>query len=119
MLEHADRRDSVVRAVCDIPVVREPDLDPIGDTSLQHACAREPGLAARDGDADPRDAVTLGRVDEHAAPPAADVEEAHPLAQPELLGNELVLRLLRLLERCRRVGEKAQEYVIEGPSTRR
>ena len=56
VLEHANRRDSVVRAVCDIPVIREADLDPIGETRLQHAFARELGLAARDGDADPRDA---------------------------------------------------------------
>ena len=48
--------------------------------------------------------MVLGSVEEHAAPAAADVEQAHPRLEPELPADQLVLVGLRLLERARGVG---------------
>jgi hypothetical protein len=48
--------------------------------------------------------VVLRGVEQHAAPSASDVEEAHAGLERELAADELVLVGLRSLERRRRVG---------------
>ena len=77
------------------------------------------GLAGRQRDADGADAVVLGRVQHHAAPAAADVEQPHARLEPELAADELVLGRLRVLERVVGSRQTAHEYVIDGPSTSR
>ena len=59
------------------------------------------------------------RVEGDGAPAAADVEHPHPgpLVQPELAADELVLRLLGLLEVLDAGAKRAHEYVMVGPST--
>ena len=51
------------------------------------------------------DAVALGGVDREAAPAGADVEHALAALEPELLADQLVLGLLRLLQRRRAARE--------------
>src|SRR3546814_4544781 len=60
--------------------------------------ARERGLLLRDGDAHATDAVALRRELQRLAPAAADVEHAHPLAQPELAADQVELGFLRIIE---------------------
>jgi hypothetical protein len=98
VLEHADRRDGVVRPVRHVTVVLQPDLDEVAAARPVRPFAGQLGLLGRDRDADGAHAVLPRGVDHHAAPPAAHVEQAHSRAQPELGADELVLRALGLVE---------------------
>ena len=98
VLEHPDRADRVVRAVVDVAVVLQPDLDRSGEPGLGDPLLRELGLAPRDRDADGAHAVVARRVHDHPAPTAADVEQAHARLERELAADQLVLRGLRGVE---------------------
>ena len=117
VLEHADRADGVVRTVVDVAEVGVAHLDPVAQPALGDALARELGLGFGERHAHRVDAVVLGRVEHHAAPPAPDVEEPHPWLEVELAADELVLVRLRVLERGgvvvpdrARVGERRTEH---------
>ncbi len=117
VLEHADRADGVVRTVVDVAEVGVTHLDAIAEPAFGDTLAREVGLRLRQRDAHRLHAVVLGRVQQHPAPTAADVEQAHPRFQCELAADELVLVGLRVLERGgvvvphrARVGERRPEH---------
>ncbi len=99
VLEHADAADRVERAVLDIAVVLDADVDALVDIRVDHALGRELGLLPREGDADRVNAMVAGGVERHRTPAAADVEQPHAGAQGELAAHQLVLVRLRLLER--------------------
>ena len=101
VLEHADRRDGVEALPAQIPVVLHPDLDLFFEPGLLDPQPGQVGLRAAEGHADDRCAVAAGGVQGHGAPPAADVEQARAgsLVQSELATHEVVLGLLRRLER--------------------
>ncbi len=109
VFEHADRRDGVValdrRRGPDVPVVLEPDLDPVGQAGLGHPLAGQRVLLFGDGDPDGGYLVVGSGVHDHATPAAADVEQAHPRLQAELAADEVVLGGLGHLEGVGRVGE--------------
>ena len=121
VFEHADRADRVVRAVVDVAVVLQPDLDPIAEPGVGDALAGELVLLARDRDADRVHAVVAGRVQRHAAPTAADVEQPFAFAKVELATDQVVLRPLRPIERIvfvlehrARIGHRrAEEQFVE------
>ena len=96
VLEHADRADRVEAAV-DVAVVLHAVLDAL-DAGVRRGLLRVLGLVRRQRDADRLHAVVARRVHDHAAPSAADVEQAHAGAQAELAADQVVLRGLRLLE---------------------
>src|SRR3546814_13613384 len=86
VLEHA-HRENPVEALVQLAVVLYADLHRQPGAQL----ARERGLLLRDGDAHATDAVALRRELQRLAPAAADVEHAHPLAQPELAADQVEL----------------------------
>ena len=97
MLEHADRADPVVDLGSgDVAVVGQPDLDPILQARLPDPLAGELELVLRQGHAEHPGAMVLRRVDRQGAPAAADVEQAHARAQPQLATHMLELGLLGL-----------------------
>ena len=53
-------------------------------------------------------AIVLRGVHDHAAPAAADVEQPHSRLQPELARDQVVLGVLRLLQRGSGSGSTAQ-----------
>ena len=98
MLEHADRRDLVVRAghVTEVGDVRR---DARLEAERFRAGERLPDLVRRRRDAVGADTVVLRRVDDQPAPPAADVQHPIALTQLELLTHAVVLVLLQRLQR--------------------
>ena len=99
VLEHADGADGVERSVDDVAVVLHADLDAVGEPGLAYRRARPLRLTRRQRDADRGRTVLARGVDDHAAPAAADVEQAHPRTQTELAAHQLVLGGLRGFER--------------------
>src|SRR5829696_2577834 len=81
VLDHPDRRDRVEVLAGELAVVLDADLDLVGDTRLLHLLARELGLVLGQRDSYRFDAVALRRVDDEAAPAAADVQD--PLSRLE------------------------------------
>ena len=61
VLEHADGADGVERAVVDVAVVLQPDVDLAGQPGVLHPLDRGLDLAGRDGHADDLDPVVLAR----------------------------------------------------------
>ena len=117
VLEHADRADGVVRAVVDVAVVLVPHLDLAREAGLGGALLGQLGLPLREGDAHRVDAVVLGGVQEHAAPSATDVEEAHARFEAELAGDSSCLSTWASSRVFDGSVHTAHEYVIDGPST--
>ena len=99
VLDHADAGDLVVRAVVDLAVVGDADLDPVAEPGVAHALAGDLGLRLGQRDADAAHAVVLGGVQEQRPPAAADVEQALARLEPQLAADDLELALLRGLER--------------------
>src|SRR5829696_6117760 len=105
VLDHPDRRDRVEVLAGELAVVLDADLDLVGDTRLLHLLARELSLVLGQRDPYRFDAVALRRVDDEAAPAAADVENALAGAQFELCTDELPLGVLGRGEALRAAGE--------------
>ena len=99
MLEHPDRADRVEWAVGNVTIVLQPYLDRVLESRGGDGTTGVFVLGARDRDPHGANAVVLGRVDHHATPPTADIEQAHPWRQPQLAAHQFVLVLLCLLER--------------------
>ena len=91
VLGHADARDRVVRAVGDVAVVLDADVDQVGDALGGHPLLGVGGLLLRQGDADDLDAVRPGRMQREGAPTATDVQHAHAFLQAELAGDVIAL----------------------------
>lgn len=98
MFGHADRRDGVVRTVPDVPVVLDPDLDPVSQSLFGDALAGERGLLGGEGHSGDLGAVLACCVHGHGAPAAADVEEAVALLQGELAADQVELVALGVLQ---------------------
>ena len=121
VLVHADAGDLVERAVGDLAVVADADLDAVGEAGGLDPLACELGLGLRERDADAVHAVVLGGVDQQRAPAAADVEQALALGQSELAADELELaflggfeRLVEVVEVGARVDEaRAEQHRVE------
>lgn len=102
MLGQADRADRVEVPLGDIAVVHEAHLGEVTEPLPVDRQLGPVGLLLRERDAERLDAVVLRGVADHATPAAADVEQPLTGLEVELAGDEVVLVLLRLLER--RVG---------------
>ena len=99
MLAHLQRDDRVVRAVADVAVVLQPDVDPVGEPLVGRALRGERLLLARERDAGDVHAVVLGGVQRQRAPAAADVEQPLAGLQAELAADQIELVALRVGER--------------------
>ena len=105
VLDHPDRGDRVVGLPGEVAIVGQPEVHEMGDARLLGGPVRTLHLRRRDRDAGDVHAVALGGVDGERAPAGADVEHALAALEPELLADQLVLGLLRLLERRRAARE--------------
>ena len=102
---HTDAGDLVERAVDDLAVVADPDLDSARQARGVDPCARELCLRGRQRHADAAHTVLLGGVDEQRPPAATDVEQALAALEAQLAADELELALLGSLEGLVRVVE--------------
>ena len=82
-----------------VAVVHEADLGEVVEPLLLDPLLGPRGLLARQRDAERLDAVVARGVPDHAAPAAAEVEQALARLEVELAGDQVVLGVLRLLER--------------------
>ena len=98
VLGEPDRADRVEAGLADIPVVEVADLGQAGQSGFLDGLLGPGRLLCGQRDPERADAVFPGRVHDHAAPAAADVEQPHPAAQPELACDQVELVLLRLLQ---------------------
>ena len=121
VLGQPDRGDGVEALLGDVAVVAVADLDEVGEAPARDLLLGPQRLVAREGHAEGLHAVVLGGVHRHLAPPAADVEQAHAGPQRELVGHQVVLGELRLLEggglaRVGRAGvghRRAEDQLVE------
>ncbi|GAA3099356.1 hypothetical protein GCM10020254_51030 [Streptomyces goshikiensis] len=95
---HADGGNGVVRAVLDVPVVLDPDVDEVGQALFGDPLAGVDGLFAREGDAGDPDAVLAGGVQRHGAPAAADVQEPQAGFQGEFAADQVEFVVLGVLQ---------------------
>src|SRR3954452_1166610 len=105
VLDHPDRGDRVELLAGQLAVVLDADLDPVRESRIGHALARQHGLRLGESDPDGLYAVARGRVHHEAAPTATHVEDALALLERELGADEIELGLLGLLERGGAAGE--------------
>ena len=92
VLEHADRADRVERAVVDVAVVLQADLDPVAEPGLGDPLRRQLGLALRDGDADrAHPVVPRPRASTMPPQPHPTSSSRMPGCSASLLADELVL----------------------------
>ena len=98
VLEQPDRRHRVEAGLGDVAVVAVAHLGQFAQPFVGDGLLRPGRLLPRQRDAGGLDA-TAGGVAHHAAPAAPDVEQPVARLQPQLLEDEPVLVLLRLLER--------------------
>ena len=84
MLAHLDRRGDVVRAVVDVAVVLQPDVDLVVQAAVGDALLHELELLLRQRDAGDAGAAVLGGVQRERAPPAPDVEQPRARLHVEL-----------------------------------
>ena len=107
VLGQPDRGDRVESGLADVAVVAVADLGQVGQALLGDRVLRPLGLLLGKRDADRLHPVPCGVAD-HAAPAAADVEQAVARLEPQLLEHQPVLVLLRLFQGCVRVRVAAQ-----------
>ena len=119
VLEHADAGDGVERAVVDLPVVLEADLDAVGQPVGLDAGPGPLGLGGRDGHAHHLHPVVSGGVAGHGTPPAAHVQQALAGTEAELAADQVVLGGLglgqvgvRWVEQGARVGHGPAEHQL-------
>ncbi len=112
VLEHPDRRDRVELLTAQVPVVLQPDLDPVAEPRLLDPLPGTVHLLPAEGHPDHLGPVVLRRMDCHRSPPAADVEETcpRPPVEGELAADQLVLGRLGLLQ-GRRLGDEPRARV--------
>ena len=108
VLDHADAGDRVEPLAGEVAVVHDPDLDPVADPGGLGPLPGDPGLRLRQRDPDDLDAVAGRGVGGEAAPAAADVDDPLAGLERQLRADHLELRLLGLLERCRRRGRRSR-----------
>ncbi len=97
VLGEPDRGHRVELALHDVAVVAVPDLGELAEPLLGDLLLRPGGLLGRQRRADHLDPAP-GRVADHAAPAAADVEQPVALLQPQLVEDQPVLVLLGLFQ---------------------
>ena len=88
---------------CDVAIVHQLELDPVGDARLRGALLAEVDLVGRERDAEHVDVVMAVEIQREPAPAAADVEHLHAGLQVQLGGDVRLLVELGLLEAVRRV----------------
>ena len=98
VLEHADG-DDVVEAALDLAVVLDAEAHAVGEAGGGGALGGDAVLLLGEGDAGDVGAGDAGEVERHAAPAAADVEDAGAGADEELGGDQALLGELGLVER--------------------
>ena len=99
VLGEPDRADRVEVALEHVAVVGVPHLGEVRQPLAVDGLLGPRRLRDREGDAERLHAVLARREADHAAPAAADVEQPHAGLEVELAGDEVVLVVLRLLER--------------------
>ena len=98
VLEHADR-DDVVELALDLAVVLQAEAHAVGEAGGGGALGGDAVLLLGEGDAGDVGAADAREVERHAAPAAADVEDAGAGADEELGGDQALLGELGLVER--------------------
>ena len=119
VLGQPDRADRVEPGLGHVPVVQVADLGQAGQPGSRLDRLLPPRrLLGGQGDAKRLDPVLAGGVPHHAAPAAADVQQPHPGPEPQLPGDQVVLVVLRLLQRGVLVpGSRHRCRPSTGPST--
>ena len=97
VLVHADAGDLVERAVGDLAVVADADLELVGEAGGLDPLARQRAWASR-GSRRHRGRRSVGGVDQQRAPAAADVQQPLAGGEAELAADQVELALLRVLE---------------------
>src|SRR5215467_7500229 len=95
----ADRAHRVEGTLRHVPVVEVAHLGQPGQPGVLDRPLGPGRLLRRQRHAQRLHAVLPGGVADHAAPPAADVKQPHAGPEPQLPGDQVVLVLLRLLQR--------------------
>jgi hypothetical protein len=98
VLGEPDRADRVELVLLDVAVVQVTHLGQLGEAGLGDGLLGPLGLAPRERHTQRAHAVVARGVHHHAAPPAAHVEQAHPGAQADLAGDQVVLGELSLFQ---------------------
>ena len=98
VLGQPDRADRVEAHLAHVAVVAVPHLRGTAEPLLGDGLAGPRGLLLRERDTERGDAVVLDGVPHHAAPAAADVQQAHARPEVQLAADQVVLGRLRLLE---------------------
>ena len=83
----------------DLAVVLQAEAHPVGEPGGRGALGGDAVLLLAEGDAGDVGAADAGEVERHAAPAAADVEDAGAGADQELGGDQPLLGELGLVER--------------------
>ena len=100
MLEHADRRDFVVRPVFrQFAVIAQLDANALAQPLVVDQFLDMLMLIFRQRDAGGVDAVMLGRPEQQPAPAGADVQEALARLKQQLAADVVQLGFLRLCQR--------------------
>ncbi len=99
MFEHADRNDAVEPRM-DLTIVLEQKLRLRLESAIDRPLPRDTQLLARECYARDIGAADLCEIERHAAPTAADVEDALARLDEELCRDMALLGELRLVERC-------------------
>ena len=121
VLGQPDRGDGVEPGLAHVAVVGVTHLGQVLQTLTTDRLLGPAGLLGREGGADDVHAPPRG-IPDHASPAAADVEQPVALLEAQLVEDEAVLVLLRLLEggavvRVARAGvghRRAEDVLVEG-----
>jgi len=97
VLGEPDRGNRVVVAAGRVPVVQVPHFGQRGETLRVDGLLSPTSLLRGQRDAQRADPAA-GCVADHAAPATTDIEKPHPGTQSQLVGDQLVLAFLSLLE---------------------
>ena len=99
VLGQPDRADRVELGLGHVTVIQVADLGQVGEAFSLDRLLGPQRLLLGQRDPEGPHPVLAGRMPDHATPAAADVEQPHALAQPELPRDQVVLVELRLFQR--------------------
>src|SRR5450759_4017275 len=104
VLRHADACNRVEGPVVDVAIVLDTDLYAIADALSIRSAPGIVGLLARESDANRLNSVVASSIADKGSPTASDVQDPHARLETELVGDEVTLGLLCVLQPERGAG---------------